>query len=192
MSSVCAIGGTHREFHRASALGIIALILLLAFTGCQGKKPDATQAESAAAERVAAPVSVTVASVQMRPVQRRVSVVGSLHGFERITITPKVEGRVQTLYFDVGDRVSPGKTLLELDSTDYQLSVEEARQSLNQELSRLDLTQPPSDEFDVEQLPAVESARLLLANAQQKFERQKTLLSQNASSDRPMSRPKRI
>lgn len=86
------------------------------------------------------------------------------------------------MHFDVGDRVAPGESLLELDPTDYQLAVEEARQSLNQELSRLDLRQSPSDTFDVEQLPSVESARLLLENAEQKFERQKTLLGQNASS----------
>jgi len=138
--------------------------------------------DSVAGTAVAAAVPVSIASVEVREVQRRVSVVGTLHGFEQITITPKVEGRVQAIHFDVGDRVPPGKTLLELDPTDYQLAVEEAQRSLNQELSRLDLKQPPPENFNVEQLPTVESARLLLKNAQQKYERQKTLLGQNASS----------
>jgi len=137
---------------------------------------------SDAGATVAAAVPVSTAPVEVRKVQRRVSVVGTLHGFERITITPKVEGRVQAIHFDVGDRVVPGTSLLELDPTDYQLAVEEAKRSLNQELSRLDLKQPPPDNFDVEQLPSVESARLLHKNALQKFERQKTLLGQNASS----------
>jgi len=131
---------------------------------------------------VDAAVPVRIATVQVREVKRRVSVVGTLHGFERITITPKVEGRVQAIHCDVGDRVAPGTLLLELDPTDYQLAVEEARRSLNQELSRLDLNQLPPDTFDVEQLPSVESARLIQKNAQQKFGRQKTLLGQSAGS----------
>jgi RND family efflux transporter MFP subunit len=161
---------------------VLAAVLTMCVAGCHGKKSEFTKLDSVAETTVAAAVPVSVASVEIREVQRRVSVVGTLHGFERITITPKVEGRVQIMHFDVGDRVPPGETLLELDPTDYQLAVEEAQQSLNQELARLGLTQPPSAEFDVEQLPAVESARLLLRNAQQKFERQKTLVSQNASS----------
>lgn len=161
---------------------VLASVLTIGVAGCHGKKSESAKVESVAAETSAAPLPVSIASVEVREVQRRVSVVGTLHGFERITITPKVEGRVQSINFDVGDRIPPGKTLLELDPTDYQLAVEEAKQALNQELSRLDLTQTPPDNFDVEQLPSVDSARLLLKNAQQKFERQKTLLGQSASS----------
>ena len=159
-----------------------ALVLTVCVAGCHEKKSDPAKVESVAGATVDVAVPVSVASVQVREVQRRVAVVGTLHGFEQITITPKVEGRVQAIHFDVGDRVTPGTSLLELDPTDYQLAVEEAKRSLDQELSRLDLTQPPPDNFDVEQLPSVESARLLVRNAQQKFERQKTLLGQNASS----------
>lgn len=164
---------------------ILGSVLAVNVAGCQGKKTESAQMEkvdSAAKVPEAAAVPVTIASVEVRAVQRRVSVVGTLHGFEQITITPKIEGRVQVIHFDAGDRVAPGSTLLELDPTDYQLAVEEARQSLNQELSRLDLKQIPPDNFDVEQLPSVESAKLLLKNAQQKYERQRTLLGQNAGS----------
>ena len=159
-----------------------ALVATACLLGCHGKKSESAAGDSVAEKSAPAPVPVTVASVQVRAVQRRVSVVGTLHGFERITITPKVEGRIQVMHFDVGDRIRPGETLADLDPTDYQLAVDEAQQALNHELSRLDLKQSPPADFDVEQLPAVESAKLLLTNAQQKFERQKTLLSQNASS----------
>ena len=131
---------------------------------------------------------VTVAAVETRPVQRRVSVVGTLHGFERITVTPKVEGRIDTLHFDVGDRVKPGIVLVELDPTDYRLAVEEAQQSLNQELSKLDLQKSPPIDFDVEQLAAVESARLLFENAEQEHKRQQSLLSKSASSEQVSQR----
>lgn len=176
-----------RQLYAQRSIGFPAQLLLatgllaISLAGCHGKKAESTKVEDAN-KSVPAVVPVSVAPVKVRAVQRRVSVVGSLHGFERITITPKVEGRVQTLYFDVGDRVAPGDTLLELDPIDYRLAVDEAQQALNQELSRLDLKQPPPDDFDIEQLPGVESARLLFTNAQQRFDRQKMLVSQNASS----------
>ena len=181
MNSLYRAGVVLRAFRTPQVSLVLASVLTFCVAGCQGK-PSESEVESVTKTTVAAAVPVNVASVEIREVQRRVSVVGTLHGFERITIPPKVEGRVQAMHFDVGDRVAPGESLLELDPTDYQLAVEEARQSLNQELSRLDLRQSPSDTFDVEQLPSVESARLLLENAEQKFERQKTLLGQNASS----------
>lgn len=185
MNSRRFAGEVLRPFLRPPISLVLASVFAICVAGCHGKKsesPKVEKVESAAGATVAASVPVSIASVELREVQRRVSVVGTLHGFEQITITPKVEGRVQAIHFDVGDRVAPGTSLLELDPTDYQLAVEEAKRSLNQELSRLDLKQPPPENFDVEQLPSVESARLLLKNAQQKFERQKTLLGQNASS----------
>jgi RND family efflux transporter MFP subunit len=160
-----------------------AILSVAIFAGCNGKPSTSADKEPAADNTAVAVVPVTVAAVEERPVQRRVSVVGTLHGFERITITPKVEGRVQQVLFDVGDRVRPEQTLVVLDATDFQLALEEAQHSLRQELARLDLKEPPPEDFDIEQLPAVESAALLLANAQQKFERQKALVKQNASSE---------
>lgn len=182
MNSFHRVGDRPGAFEVPAVFFIFAAMVMTSLAGCHGKKPESTKVESDGDKSIPAVVPVSVASVEVRAVQRRVSVVGTLHGFEQITITPKVEGRVQAMHFDVGDRVAPGKLLLELDPTNYQLAVEEARQSLIQELSRLDLRKSPPENFDVEQLPSVESARLLLKNAQQKFERQKTLLGQNASS----------
>ncbi len=163
------------------------VVLALLACGCHGQNP--THQEATALKPVDIPdVPVTVAVVEMRPVQRRVSVVGTLHGFERITVTPKVEGRVQALHFDVGDRVKPGTVLVEIDPTDYRLAVEEAQQLLNQELSKLDLQKSPLNDFDIEQLPAVESARLLFENAEQEHKRQQNLLSKGASSEEVFQR----
>ena len=182
MNSLHRAEKSPRAFQVPAVFFISAAMVMTSLAGCHGKKPESAKVGSDGDKSVPVVVPVSVSSVEVRAVQRRVSVVGTLHGFERITITPKVEGRVQAMHFDVGDRVAPGKTLLELDSTDYQLAVDEAQQALNQELSRLDLKQPPPNDFDVEQLPGVESANLLFKNAHQKFDRQKTLLSQNASS----------
>ena len=101
----------------AGSSGILSLLVwglvesaLACPVGCSVKK-----VEVQAVQEEWPPVPVTVAAVEVRDVQRRVSVVGSLRGFEQVTVTPKVEGRVVFTGFDVGDRIPPGTTLLELD-----------------------------------------------------------------------------
>lgn len=171
------------EARRKSRLPVVLQILsvgIICAAGCQGQNPKPAMADAAAPAAEAVPV--TVASVEVRPVRRRVSVVGALYGFERIVVTPKVEGMIQATHYDVGDRVQPNSVLLELDPIDYQLALDEAQRSLEQELSRLDLTEPPTDEFDIEQLPSVQRARLLRENAQQQFARKVKLLEDRATS----------
>src|SRR5262245_31629029 len=70
-------------------------------------------------------VAVTVAPAAKKPIQRSVTMVGNLCGYEEVTITPKVEGRVVKIRHDVGDVVKPGDTLLEIEDTDYRLAVAE-------------------------------------------------------------------
>ncbi len=121
MNNPSRTGAVLRVFLTPPVSLVLASVFAICVTGCHGKKPASGKVNSDAGATVAAAVPVSTAPVEVRKVQRRVSVVGTLHGFERITITPKVEGRVQAIHFDVGDRVVPGTSLLELDPTDYQL-----------------------------------------------------------------------
>ncbi|MGE5191664.1 MAG: efflux RND transporter periplasmic adaptor subunit [Deltaproteobacteria bacterium] len=173
-----------RHAERACYFGAAALLASLLLAGCHSTASSGTPEGSAEkpADARTGPVTVTVATVETRPVQRRISAVGSLHGFERVTVTPKVEGRVAAIHYDVGDRLGPEATLLEIDPTDFVLAVEETERSLEQELSRLGVAKSPADDFDIEQLPSVERARLLLENAQNRYQRQKKLVAQNAVS----------
>lgn len=164
---------------------LIAFFLFLGITGCRESTPDSTAIPQ---PETPSPVYVTIEPVTLKSVQKRIPVVGTLFGFEHITVTPKVEGRVHALHFDVGDRVNPSAVLMELDPADYLLAVEEARQSLNQELSKLDLKQSPPNDFDIEKLAAVESARILFENAEQEHLRQQSLQRNNASSEQVSQR----
>lgn len=163
----------------------IASVLVLAavsLSGCHSKTATPDGLDTKAANPQAAPVPVRVAAVTVRPVQRRVSVVGTLHGFEKIVVTPKIEGRVHATHVDVGDRVAPNAVLLDIDPTDYQLAVEESERALEQELSRLGLTKLPGPDFDIERLPAVQRANLLLENAKRQYDRQEKLVATKAAA----------
>ena len=82
--------------------------------------------------------------VTFRPVQRTVGLVGTLHGYEEISLGAKVDGRVRKIAHDVADRVKPGEVLLEIDPTDYQLNVRQAQRALQVELAKLGLEDRPS------------------------------------------------
>ncbi|MFM9118419.1 MAG: efflux RND transporter periplasmic adaptor subunit, partial [Planctomycetota bacterium] len=145
---------------------------------------DKTGADKSGADasKALSKVVVTAAAVKAQPIERRVSLVGTLHGFEKVTLTPKVEGRVLAIEGEVGDRVKPGALLLELDPTDYELAVDEAERGLETELARLGLEEVPTDGIDVESQPSVVRATLLLDNARRRFDRQKALLSSAVST----------
>lgn len=155
---------------------------LVALVGCNRAAPKKDAAQESAAPKEAAPAAVTVAAVETRTVQRKIAVVGTLFGFEEFIVTPKIEGRVLSIACEVGDRIKPGAAILELDPTDYRLAVEEAQRAVEQELAKLGATQPPDDDFDIEQLPSIVRAGLLVENAQTKFDRQKKLIATNAAS----------
>lgn len=122
-----------------------------------------------------ASVIVTVSPVTPRPIERSVSIVGSLWGREEITVGPKVEGRVKRIYHDMGDFVKPGELLLEIEETEFRLAVDEAQRALDLELAKLGLRTPPPPEFDVRDLPSTRRTEALMKNAASIRERYRKL-----------------
>jgi RND family efflux transporter MFP subunit len=166
------------------------LLVALAFGGgwmlaggsFNGRQKETLPPVTSVADGDPSAVMVTVEPVTYRPVQRTVEAVGTLHGFEEVTLSAKVEGRVRKLHFDVADRLEPGDLLLEIDPTDYQLSVQQAERALQVELAKLGLKEPPDADVDLEKIPAVVQARTRLENAQARYERERRLWNTRAVS----------
>ena len=127
-------------------------------------------------------VAVTIAPIQARAIRRSVDAVGTLNGFEEVTLAPKVEGRVLAIRADVGDIAVPGSVLLELDTTDYVLSVAEAKQAFAAELAKLDMTELPKGELDLSRIPIVKRASVGLEDAERRFQVKKNLFANKAVS----------
>jgi multidrug resistance efflux pump len=168
-----------------------AIAVCLAQAGClrsgQGNAKAATEQSDPAA------INVEVAPVTLRPIQRSVQVVGTFEGFEELTVTPKVEGRVVKIYHDVSNLtvLYPGDLLLEIDPTDYQLVVQERARDLKSELAKLDIREPVEDEVEVERLlatlvvenlPTVRRAAMLEKYVAERLERSRQLFSKNVVS----------
>lgn len=125
---------------------------------------------------------VTAEPVAFRPMQRIVEAVGTLHGFEEIVISAKVEGRVSRIHGEAADRVLPDELLTEIDPTDYRLAAVQAENNLRVELAKLGLQGPPDDSFDLSKVPTVMLAAARLENMQAKMERTRRLAAENAAS----------
>jgi len=142
--------------------------------------PETSTTVKVAAPKVVEPIAVTTARITLQPVERTVSIVGNLRGFDEIEISTIVDGRVNRIFHDVGDVVHPGEQLLEIDDTDYRLAVDEMTRSLELELSRLGLKELPDENFDVGALPTVLKAMIVERNMANTLERYRKLVSQNA------------
>ncbi|MCU0962126.1 MAG: efflux RND transporter periplasmic adaptor subunit [Pirellulaceae bacterium] len=152
-----------------------------------------TSAAGGAARPPARSIVLEGERITLRPVQRSISAVGSFYGYDELTVTAEVTGRVAKVFHDVGDLVRPADALMELDTTDYALELEQTRRALELEVIRLGVKVPEEplspDEigvllrsFQTESLPLVKRARELERFAWVRLERAEQLAEANAMS----------
>ena len=114
---------------RALPSAAVWAALPIALAACGSEKTNAAPKEGPRAA-AARPLSVTVAPVEARTVQRTVDTTGSLLPWEGVVLNTVVPGRVVRLRVDLGDRVEAGQILAELDAREYALGVEHAEAAL--------------------------------------------------------------
>jgi membrane fusion protein (multidrug efflux system) len=91
-------------------------------------QPQAEGVPSPAAANMAVPVET--APVQVGPIQRRLTAVGSLRSNESVILRPEVAGRIADIRFNEGEEVTEGQALVVLDNSIYRAELEEAQASL--------------------------------------------------------------
>ena len=158
--------------------GALLALAVSSLAGCGAKKVTVDALESTGPKAI----TVTVAKVETRPVVRTVEVVGTLKGWEEVTVGNKRMGRVLKIYHDMGDRVQPGEPLVELDPVDMDLTVRQALRSLRAQLEQVGLHDIPSGKFDESTVPSVVQARFVLEKSQQNLNREKSLRQRGAGT----------
>jgi membrane fusion protein, multidrug efflux system len=159
-----------RDIVRMGALAT-ALAALAAAAGCAGGRA----AEDAAARD---PVKARVVPVVSRDVRRNVEGVGSLFAFEETTISSEVEGRVEEIYVDVGDRVAKGRPLVKILPVELRLAADQEEAALRQIEARLTSPGDGSALQDPKDAAEVKKAEADRTDAEQKYDRAKELFSQ--------------
>jgi membrane fusion protein (multidrug efflux system) len=149
-----------------------------ALAGCSVKEA-ANSAEKSTARK---PVYVTVEPIERRQVERTVEVVGSLKGWEDVTVGSKRMGRVLKVHHDIGDHVKPGDPIVELEASDTDLMVAQAQRSMIAQLEQVGLRELPNGKFDESNVPAVVQARFALEKARQNLARERNLRTRGAGT----------
>src|SRR3954463_2606843 len=154
--------------------GALLFCLLLSLAACgRGRGAQAAEGQKTRA--------VKTEPAQIRDVRRQVDVVGTLAAREEVVVSAEVDGRVARLAHDLGDRVSSGDALIELDQEKLQYRAEAQRAALEQARARYgaasDGDLPPLD-----QVPTVVSTSAQMYDAQTQLERAKNLASRNLVS----------
>ena len=127
-----------------------------------------SSAEQAKSKQAAKPVKTE--AVRQESVRRSLDVVGTLAAEDQVTVSSEVEGVVRRVLADLGDRVTSGQPLVELDREKLQYSLDQQRAAHERSLGKYGAS-------DAEQLPRIEDtpdvrrASAELAQAKQAFAR---------------------
>jgi RND family efflux transporter MFP subunit len=158
----------------------VAVVPLLAL-GCS--HPDTAQARGG--DPAAKPVKVE--AVRSDSIRRSVDVVGTLAAVDQVTISSEADGRVRRILADLGDRVTAGQVLVELDSEKQQYTYEQQQAALARTLAQYGAADPEHLP-EIEKTADVQKADADLVQATQAYERaselfKRTLISQQALDD---------
>ena len=131
---------------RRCFLILAACLPAIAAASLSGCSPAEAQSSSKAPVAVRE-VPVTVAPLERRTVERTIDVVGTLRGWEQVTIGSKRTGRVSKVLHDMGDHVRPGEPLVELEAVDAKLAYDQAQSKYLGELVKLGITEQQAQRF---------------------------------------------
>ncbi len=168
------------------ALIVPMLLAPVLATGC-GPKGE----KSAGASTGAKVVPVTLAEVETRSIERTVDAVGTLKGWDEVTVGAKKVGRVARVLHDIGDRVKPGEMLVEFEKNDAELALDQAKKQLLAELAKVGVflsevpEKAPTEEevekvIKIKDLPSVVQAQVAVERAEQHLTREKNLMTKGA------------
>lgn len=117
-----------------SKYAFIALMLILV-SGCGKKEEKKTQADAPAKTE-----NVRVMPLDFQKVARTIEYTTTLQAYEEIYLAPASPGRIESVSVEVGDRVSKGATLVQMDRTQL-LNAETQLMNLQTDYNRLDTLQ---------------------------------------------------
>lgn len=105
-----------------------ALLAALLLAACRRGPSNASAAPSTPTP--VAPLQITVAPVSLRPTKRLLKFVGTLFGNEEVKLSSQVEGQIEKIAVDLGDRVAADQVLVVVDDTGARAQLREVEARL--------------------------------------------------------------
>lgn len=122
-------------------------------------------------------------TASLEPLERSVSVTGTLAAEEQVALSFKVTGRVHELNVDLGSPVRRGQVLARLTPTDFELRLQQSEAALQQARARLGLPPNGNDTtVNPESTALVRQSRAVRDEARLTRDRVKTFVDRGISS----------
>ncbi|MBS1859052.1 MAG: efflux RND transporter periplasmic adaptor subunit [Acidobacteria bacterium] len=142
-------------------------ISALLLAGCS----RSTGAAAASPATIASRIAISTAQASTREVPASIAETGTFMADETSDIAPMVAGRVVATPVNIGDYVSQGQIVCELDHRDAQLRLDQAKAQLDQASAAVRQSQSRigfngQGQFDASRVPEVAAARAAYESAQ--------------------------
>jgi len=164
---------------RLACASVIAIALFFA-GGCSNSNANSAAASASKA------VPAHIYTVAEETTKRRVQAVGSLFAFEESTLSSEVDGIVAKVLVDVGDNVSEGQPLIELDDRELRLEVDRQQGVVRQVRAQLGIGPNDAPPADAQSMASVQRAQADLFDAERKYNRARELFKDNLISQQQL------
>ncbi|NEP03084.1 MAG: efflux RND transporter periplasmic adaptor subunit [Symploca sp. SIO2E9] len=166
-----------------------ALLLSFLASACEGNQPSAQNDQSPA-------VSVKLQTLEQGTIENRTEFLGNLEAKERVTLIPRIDGRIMKIFVSEGDKINRGAPIVELQPTKQQQEVNAAVSSVNLQREKLKVAQAELKAAKAEQARVdadverakrgLEDAEAEVALAESNFKRSEVLVAQGAQSQQDL------
>jgi HlyD family secretion protein len=165
LSAVAGVGGWH-------------------FVATLGKRNPAATAQGA---KGPPPRPVEVAPLRVGRANTQVRLIGQVEASQQATIRAQTGGVLKTMMVNVGDRITTGEVIAQLEDTDQSLSIAQSRAQLAQQRSNLArLEQGTRPEILAQRRAAVQAIRAQEQDAADNLKRSQDLVRQGALAQREL------
>ena len=158
---------------------ILLFLLVVSAAACSGASSAAQRDGESRDEARAVPV----VRIQPTPLDRAVTVSGTLAAEEQVMLSLKVTGRLEEMLVDLGSPVRRGQLIARLTPTDFELRLSQAQAALQQARARLGLEPSGDDDtVDIETTAVVRQAKAGLEEARRQRDRYATFVQRGISA----------
>lgn len=146
---------------------ILALALASAAVACRdAAKPQAEAAAKGPERAEEALREVELVPVELTELEQGIEISGTLAADEQVILATKVAGRLASIGVDLASAVKAGQVVAQIETTDYELGVQQARAALGQARAQLGLGPKQAvDALDPEATALVRQAQATLEEA---------------------------
>jgi membrane fusion protein (multidrug efflux system) len=115
---------------RQSPIILFVTFFVTLLAGCHGGDGDDPAAAAETLERALAPREVQLVRPEVREERPSVQLVGEVRAFDTVIVSSEVTGKVDSVLVEVGDRVSAGTPLAEVDRDTFRIYQQQAEANL--------------------------------------------------------------